>query len=571
MSEKSTERRNELTESLEHRARGGPVKLQEAFADDPKRFDRFSARLDDLLLDYSKCALDDAIVDQLIELAVQSGVGERRDAMFDGQPINGTEQRAVLHVALRNRSGKPVHLRVPDGEDEDVMPGIRETLDAMATFARGVRDGSITGARGKRITDVVNIGIGGSDFGPAMATLALAPYHNGPRIHYVSNVDGAHLHDTLRRLYAPTTMFVIASKTFTTVETMTNARTAREWVRKGLETVSFNGAESDERWTHSRPSDEEVGAQFAAVSTALDKVAEFGIREDRVFGFGEWVGGRYSLWSAIGLPLMIAIGPERFTEFLEGGHAMDRNFRETWGRDNLPMMLGLVGWWHRVACGYPARAVIPYDQRLSRLPAYLQQLDMESNGKGVHLDGSPAPVTGPIVFGEPGTNGQHAFFQLLHQGTDVVPVEFIVGAKGHEEHLAEHQELLLANCLAQSEALMRGRSEEEAFDLMRGKGMDEEEARRLAPHRAFPGERPSVTIMHERLTPHALGRLIALYEHRVFVEGALFGINSFDQWGVELGKELATNLLPVVRGEDAKGHDASTRGLIEHVRGLSAS
>ena len=321
--------------------------------------------------------------------------------------------------------------------------------------------------------------------------------------------------------------------------------------------------------------DEMVGAHFAAVSTALDKVSEFGIAPDRVFGFGEWVGGRYSLWSAIGLPLMIAIGPERFREFLDGGHAIDRNFREAEGRDNLALMLGLVGWWHRVACGYPSRAVIPYDQRLARLPAYLQQLDMESNGKGVRLDGSPADVTGPLVFGEPGTNGQHAFFQLLHQGTDVIPVEFIVAARPSEKYAFiledrrdEHHALLLANCFAQSEALMRGRSEDEAFGIMREKGMDEDEARRLAPHRAFPGERPSVTIMHEQLTPFALGRLIALYEHRVFVEGTLYGINSFDQWGVELGKELATNLLSVVKGEGGGGHDGSTTGLVEHARQL---
>ena len=545
-----SERRAEIIEELRHRAREEPVRLREAFDADPSRFERLSVRLDDLLLDYSKCALDDAIVDRLIELADVSGVAERRDAMLRGDAINETEGRAVLHTALRDSSDRQT--TAGEGEDaEEVKPGIRETLEQMSAFARGVRDGSITGHNGRRFTDVVNIGIGGSDLGPAMATQALAPFHDGPRLHFVSNIDGAHMADTLRRLLPSTTLFVVASKTFTTVETMTNARTAREWVARSV-------------------GEENAGGQFAAVSTALDKVAEFGIAEDRVFGFGEWVGGRYSLWSAIGLPIMLAIGPSRFDELLRGGEAIDRNFAEATGRDNLALMLGLVGWWHRVACSYPARAVIPYDQRLARLPAYLQQLDMESNGKGVRLDGSPAEVTGPVVFGEPGTNGQHAFFQLLHQGTDVVPVEFLVAARGHERHLSEHHKLLLANCLAQSEALMRGRTREEALEQMRSKGMDEERAEALAPHRTFPGERPSVTMLYDQLTPHALGRLVALYEHRVFVEGVLFGINSFDQWGVELGKELATGLLPVVKGDEpCEGHDASTCGLVAHARDLA--
>ena len=559
----------EITERLRQRAKDDPVRLNAAFDATPDRFDRYSSRMDDLLLDYSKCAVDDRIVDDLLVLAGSSGVFERRDAMFRGDAINETEYRAVLHIALR--APRDAHI---EANGKNVVPDINETLDAMVTFAEGVRSGSITGSNGRRITDIVNIGIGGSDLGPAMATLALAPYHNGPRVHYVSNIDGAHLTDTLKYLRAPTTLFVIASKTFTTVETMTNARSAREWVRRGLQTVRLATKEPvDEPVT-----DEMIGAHFVAVSTALDKVSEFGIAPDRVFGFGEWVGGRYSLWSAIGLPLMIAIGPERFREFLDGGHAIDRNFRDAEGRDNLPLMLGLMGWWHRAACGYASRAVIPYDQRLARLPAYLQQLDMESNGKGVRLDGSPADVTGPLVFGEPGTNGQHAFFQLLHQGTDVIPVEFIVAAKPSEKYAFiledrrdEHHALLLANCFAQSEALMRGRSEDEAFGIMRDKGLDEDEARRLAPHRAFPGERPSVTIMHEQLTPFALGRLIALYEHRVFVEGVLFGINSFDQWGVELGKELATNLLSVVKGESGGEHDGSTTGLVAHARKLQGA
>ncbi|TAM94819.1 MAG: glucose-6-phosphate isomerase, partial [Rhizobiaceae bacterium] len=361
----------------------------------------------------------------------------------------------------------------------------------------------------------------------------------------------AHIADTLKGLSAETTLFIIASKTFTTVETMTNAETAREWVAKAL------GPDA-------------VGHHFAAVSTALDKVAAFGIRRERVFGFWDWVGGRYSLWSAIGLPIMIAIGPDNFHSFLAGGHAMDEHFRSAPMLENLPFILGLVGYWHRVVCGYPALAVIPYDQRLARLPAYLQQLDMESNGKHVTLAGAPVDTpTGPLVWGEPGTNGQHAFFQLLHQGTDIIPIEFIAGAENHEPELKKHQDLLLSNVLAQSQALMRGRTLEEARAQLLAKGMDEERAAALAPHRVFAGNRPSITVLYRKLDPFALGRLIALYEHRVFVEGALFDINSFDQWGVELGKELATELLPVVEGKKSVSSlDASTAGLVAWIEAL---
>jgi len=414
-----------------------------------------------------------------------------------------------------------------------------------------VRSGRATGATGKKITDIVNIGIGGSDLGPAMATLALAPYHDGPRAHYVSNIDGAHIHDTLKGLSAETTLFIVASKTFTTVETMTNAATARKWVEKHL------GADA-------------VGKHFAAVSTALDLVAKFGIAPDRVFGFWDWVGGRYSVWGAIGLPVMIAVGPSNFRAFLSGAHEMDEHFRTTPLQKNLPALLGLIGWWHRVVCRYPARAVIPYDQRLSRLPAYLQQLDMESNGKSVTLEGGKVTTpTGPLVWGEPGTNGQHAFFQLLHQGTDIIPIEFLAAAKGHEPQLKHHHDLLLANCLAQSEALMKGRTLEEARAEMLAKGMKEEDVDRIAPHRVFSGDRPSITLLYRKLDPRTLGRLIALYEHRVFVEGVLYDINSFDQWGVELGKELATQLLPVVEGKENAGkRDASTAGLVAHIHHL---
>ncbi|MEO5756120.1 MAG: glucose-6-phosphate isomerase [Mesorhizobium sp.] len=532
----------------EHRAAASGT-MREAFAADPRRFEKFSAIDDDLLLDWSKCAVDARTMDLLGKLAEAADLDGRRAAMFSGKKINITEDRAVLHTALRNLTGKGVTV---DGQD--VKADVIAVLDAMGVFADAVRSGKATGATGKKITDIVNIGIGGSDLGPAMATLALAPYHDGPRAHYVSNIDGAHIHDTLKDLSAETTLFIIASKTFTTVETMTNAETARKWVQKAL------GKEA-------------VGKHFAAVSTALDLVAKFGIEADRVFGFWDWVGGRYSLWGAIGLPVMIAIGPKNFRAFLNGAHEMDEHFRTAPLASNLPALLGLVGWWHRVICKYPARAVIPYDQRLSRLPAYLQQLDMESNGKSVNLEGGAVMTpTGPLVWGEPGTNGQHAFFQLLHQGTDFIPVEFIAAAVGHEPDLKHQHDLLLANCLAQSEALMKGRTLEEARAQMLAKGMKPAAVDKIAPHRVFSGNRPSMTILYRKLDPHTFGRLIALYEHRVFVEGTLFDINSFDQWGVELGKELATGLLPVVEGkESAAKRDASTAGLVGYIHQLRGS
>ena len=524
----------------EHRAANRRMRMRDAFAADPGRFARFSLILDDLLLDWSKCAVTDETVALLVRLAEAAGLEERRAEMLGGERINVTEDRAVLHTALRDRSGHALFL---DGAD--IMQDVHAVLAAMGRFAEAIRSGAAKGATGRPFTDVVNIGIGGSDLGPAFATLALAPYHDGPRAHFVSNIDGAHIADTLKPLDPETTLFIVASKTFTTVETMTNAATARNWLAGRL----GRGA---------------VGHHFCAVSTALDKVAAFGIAPDRVFGFWDWVGGRYSLWSAIGLPIMIAVGAGNFSRFLEGAHHLDRHFADAPLARNLPVMLGLVGYWHRIACAYPARAVIPYDQRLARLPAYLQQLDMESNGKRVTLDGAPVTTpTGPLVWGEPGTNGQHAFFQLLHQGTDVIPVEFIAAAQGHEPELKHHHDLLLANCLAQSEALMRGRTLEEATAQLAARGLPEAEVARLSYHRVFPGDRPSVTILYRQLDPYALGRLIALYEHRVFVEGVLFGINSFDQWGVELGKELATELLPVVEGKaSAAGRDSSTAGLV---------
>ncbi|WP_244607300.1 glucose-6-phosphate isomerase [Bosea sp. CS1GBMeth4] len=528
-----------------HRTRTVAQHLREIFAADPQRFAGFSARLDDLLLDYSKTAVSAETMRLLLALAEAAEVAAKRDAMFAGEPINTTEGRAVLHTALRNQSDRPVMVG-----GVDVMPEVRATLARMSAFAEGIRGGAIAAADGGRFSDVVNIGIGGSDLGPVMATLALAPYHDGPRLHYVSNVDGAHIADTLARLDPARTLVIVASKTFTTIETMTNAATARRWIAGALGEAA-------------------VGRHFAAVSTALDKVAAFGIAPDRIFGFWDWVGGRYSVWSAIGLPVMIAVGSENFRAFLAGAHAMDEHFRSAPLARNLPVLLGLIGLWHRESCGYPARAVLPYDQRLARLPAYLQQLDMESNGKRVHkAGGAVTRPTGPLVWGEPGTNGQHAFFQLLHQGTDIIPCEFLVAAEGHEPELAHQHRLLLANCLAQSEAMMKGRTLEEAKAQLAGQGLSPEAVEQLAPHKVFPGNRPSVTIAYRKLDPFTLGRLIALYEHRVFVEAAVFDINAFDQWGVELGKELATALLPVIEGKASpEAHDSSTAGLARYLTG----
>ncbi|GGL74185.1 glucose-6-phosphate isomerase [Wenxinia marina] len=507
---------------------------------DADRAATFSVRVGEMLFDYSKTNLDETALGLLTDLLDRTGVAAKRGAMFAGAAINETEGRAVLHTALRNLDGGPVEV---DGQD--VMPGVLATLDRMAQFAADVRDGRVTG-QGGRITDVVNIGIGGSDLGPAMATRALAPYHDGPRCHFVSNVDPADISEVLAGLDPATTLVIVASKTFTTIETMTNARTAKAWMSERVADPT---------------------AQFAALSTDLQKTGAFGIPETRVFGFEDWVGGRYSMWGPIGLSLMIAIGPEAFRAFLRGGQAMDRHFQAAEWRDNMPALLAMVGLWHNQVCGYPTRAVLPYDNRLGRLPAYLQQLEMESNGKGVSMDGETLQVpSGPVVWGEPGTNGQHAFYQLIHQGTQVVPCEFLVAARGHEDDLHHQHRLLVANCLAQSEALMKGRTLDEAREKVRGK-YDGDELERQAKHRVFPGNRPSTTLAYPQLTPETLGMIVALYEHRVFVEGAVLGINSYDQWGVELGKELATALGPVVEGEeDAGGKDGSTAALVGFLR-----
>ena len=543
-----------LWEKLEalHKAQAGR-RIAELCAD-PARFDRFSAQADGLLLDYSKTALDAESLTALADLARACGVEQRRAAMFAGAPINETEGRAVLHTALRADAGRADAGKEAGSDAEtvirhagqDVMPELRATRARMVDFAAALRAGRVR-LQGGRATDVVNIGIGGSDLGPAMAVQALAPYCDGPRCHFVSNVDGAHLHDTLRRLNPATTLVIVASKTFTTQETMTNAQSARAWLAADVA---------------------DPGAHFVALSSAMERVRDFGISPERVFGFSDWVGGRYSVWGPIGLSLMIAIGPERFDEFLSGAAAMDGHFQQAPLTENLPVLLALVGVWHRQICGYPTRAVLPYDQRLALLPAYLQQLEMESNGKRVAMDGSDlARPSGPVVWGAPGTNGQHAFFQMIHQGTDIVPCEFMIAAQGHEPGLAHHHDLLIANCLAQAQALMTGRDLDAARALMAAQGLEGEAQERQARHRVFPGNRPSVMLAYDRLTPFRLGQILALYEHRVFVEGVILGINSFDQWGVELGKELANALAPVVQGaRGTEGLDGSTAGLIGFLR-----
>lgn len=512
---------------------------------DAARAEEFSIRVGDMLFDYSKTNIDAAARDMLIGLLDATGVAEKREAMFTGAKINDTEGRAVLHTALRNLDGGPV---VVDGQD--VVPGVRETLKRMEAFATDVRNGRFRGAGGA-VEDVINIGIGGSDLGPAMAVRALSPYHDGPRCHFVSNVDPGDIAEVLAKCDPATTLVIVASKTFTTIETMTNARTAKAWMGERVD---------------------DPAAQFAALSTDLAKTGAFGIDPSRVFGFEDWVGGRYSMWGPIGLSLMIAIGPAAFRAFLRGGQAMDVHFRAADWHENMPAMLALVGLWHNQVCGHATRAVLPYDNRLARLPAYLQQLEMESNGKRVSMDGADLTVhSGPVVWGEPGTNGQHAFYQLIHQGTRVVPCEFLVAARGHEEELHHQHQLLIANCLAQAEALMKGRSLDEARAIMAKKGLTGAELERQARHRVFPGNRPSTMLAYPQLTPFVLGQIIALYEHRVFVEGAVLGLNSYDQWGVELGKELATALGPVVEGKaGTEGKDGSTAQIVGFLRANGA-
>ena len=527
-----------------HHSELGKPHLRDLFAADPERFARFSLSLGDLTLDYSKNRIVPETMPLLVALAERAGLAELRDAMFSGEPINLTENRAVLHVALRAPRGGDIRV---DGRN--VLPEVHAELDRFLAFADQIRSGGIRGFAADRFTDVVNIGIGGSDLGPAVAVAALSPYRGaGPKVHCVSNVDGAHLADTLAGLDAERTLFLVASKTFTTSETMTNAASARAWLAYRLGEAG-------------------IADHFAAISTNVEKVGEFGIRPERVFGFWDWVGGRYSVWSAIGLPLAISIGAENFRRFLAGARRMDEHFRDAPFAGNMPVILGLLGIWYRNVWDFRTHAVLPYDQRLSRFAAYLQQLDMESNGKRVTRDSKLVEYrTGPIVWGEPGTTGQHAFFQLLHQGTEIVPADFLVAAQPHEE-MGDHHAKLVANCLAQTEALAFGKTEAEVRAELEKSGLSGEALEKLLLHKVFPGNRPTNTLLYRRLDPETLGMLIALYEHKVFVQGAIWDINSFDQWGVELGKALATRLLPVVcGGEAAEALDGSTRGLVNRLR-----
>jgi glucose-6-phosphate isomerase len=520
--------------------------LRELFAQDPRRFERFSLRLDDLLLDYSKHRITAETMRLLFDLAQQAEVEGWRDRMFAGEKVNSTENRAVLHVALRNRSGSPI---LVDGVD--VMPGVTAVLEKIRGFSERVRSGAWLGATGESITDVVNIGIGGSDLGPLMVCEALKPYQSlDLRPHFVSNVDGAHLTHTIARLDPARTLFIVASKTFTTQETMTNAASARAWLTSAL-------------------GEDAVAKHFVAVSTNAAAVARFGIDTANMFEFWDWVGGRYSLWSAIGLPIVLACGFDRFLELLEGAHTMDEHFRTTPLDRNLPVVLAVLGVWYRNFLGASTMALLPYDQHLHRFAAYFQQGDMESNGKSVRRDGFSADYeTGPIIWGEPGTNGQHAFFQLLHQGTDLIPADFFAAAQS-QTPLSDHHEKLLANFLAQTEALAFGKTAEAARAELERRGLSGEALEALLPHKVFEGNRPTTSILYERLTPQRLGSLIALYEHKIFVQGIIWGINSFDQWGVELGKELASRILPELEGDaPITSHDSSTNGLINHIKRL---
>jgi glucose-6-phosphate isomerase len=524
--------------------------VRELFAADPDRFAKFHVAIDDLLFDYSKQRLTGETMKLLFDLAAAAGLEQRRAALFAGETVNPTEHRAALHMALRNVSGKPMK-----AQGQDVMPDVIAVRDRMGDFAEAIRSGTIKGASGKPFTDIVNIGIGGSDLGPAMAARALSPYvQKGLSLHFVSNVDGADLGDVLKVVPLETTLFIVCSKTFTTLETMTNAQSAREAVAAKL-------------------GEKAVVDHFAAVSTQLDKIAEFGIAEDRVFGFWDWVGGRYSVWSAIGLSVMIGIGRDHFHEFLAGGQDIDEHFVSAPLEKNIPALMGLIEVWNHNILDYATQAVIPYDNRLARFPAYLQQLEMESNGKHTQLDGSEADMaTSPIIFGEPGTNGQHAFFQMLHQGTEPVPIDFLLAAKPTDAD-QHHHDLLAANCFAQGEALMRGRTLDEVKALLKKQGLDDAAIATLAPHKTFEGSRPTSTFLYTSLTPRALGRLIALYEHKVFTMGVIWNIGSFDQWGVELGKELAGRLVPIVsdKTKSTADLDSSTAGLIEGMRRLAAS
>ena len=529
----------------DHHASMATAQMRDLFAADPGRFERFSILWEDMIVDYSKHRITTETMSLLLSLARESDVASWRDRMFAGERINFTEGRAVLHTALRNRSDRPVTV---DGVD--VMPGVRKVLSHMREFSDAVRSGDWRGCTGKKITDIVNIGIGGSDLGPVMVTEALKPYAApGLRTHFVSNVDGTHIAETLKPLAPDRTLFIIASKTFTTQETIANARTAREWF---LREVQDEGA---------------IARHFVALSTNEKEAVKFGIDRSNMFEFWDWVGGRYSLWSAIGLSIAVAIGMDNFEELLAGAYAMDEHFRTAPPERNIPVILALLGIWYNNFFGAATHAILPYDQYLHRFPAYFQQGDMESNGKRTSREGETVDyLTGPVIWGEPGTNGQHAFYQLIHQGTRLIPVDFIAPLQSHNP-VGDHHVLLLSNVFAQAEALMKGKTADEVRPELVAAGMKGEALERLLPHKVFEGNRPSTTILLHKITPASLGKLVALYEHKIFVQGIIWNINSFDQWGVELGKQLAGKILPELSSPaTVTTHDSSTRGLINYYK-----
>ena len=517
------------------------VRMRDLFAADPQRFERYSFQFEELLLDYSKNRINDETLRLLFTLARDSDLPAWIERMFNGEAINFTEHRAVLHTALRNSSDKPVYV---DGEN--VMPEVNRVLEQMRAFTQRVREGEWKGYTAQAITDVVNIGIGGSDLGPVMVTEALIPYGDRLAVHFVSNVDGSQISDTLARLNPETTLFLVASKTFTTQETITNAMQARSWLLA------------------SAPDDSAVARHFVALSTNREAVQAFGIDPANMFEFWDWVGGRYSLWSAIGLSIALYVGMDRFEELLAGAHEMDLHFRSAPLEKNMPVVLAMLGIWYHNFFDADSHAILPYDEHLHRLPAYLQQADMESNGKRITRNGDVTDyATGPIIWGEPGTNGQHAFFQLIHQGTLLIPADFLTAVNPHHT-LHEQQQILFSNYIAQTEALMRGKSEAEAREELTTDGLGEADIDELLLHKVFPGNKPSNSLLYPRLTPHLLGMLIALYEHKIFVQGIIWRINSFDQWGVELGKQLAKKIqAELQQGGVAQPHDASTKGLLD--------
>jgi len=529
----------------EHYREVEPLHMRDLFAKDPSRFDKFHLQFNDILVDYSKNRITEETMRLLYALAREVQLDRWIERMFSGEKINVTENRAVLHVALRNRANRPIYV---DGKD--VMPEVNASLAHMREFTEAVRSGRWRGYTGKAITDIVNIGIGGSDLGPVMVTEALKPYGKPDlRVHFVSNVDGTHIAETLKRVHPETTLFSIASKTFTTQETLVNAHTAREWFL---------------RQAHDEAA---IAKHFVALSTNEKEVVKFGIDPKNMFVFWDWVGGRYSLWSAIGLSIALYIGMDNFEELLTGAFEMDEHFRNTPFEQNIPVTLGLLGVWYNNFFGAQTHAILPYDQYMHRFPAYFQQGDMESNGKRVDRDGHVVDYsTGPIIWGEPGTNGQHAFYQLIHQGTKLIPCDFIAPIETHNP-VGEHHKILLSNFFAQTEALMRGKTEEEVRRELEAAGMSGEALERLVPHKVFPGNRPTNSILVQKITPRTLGSLIAMYEHKIFTQGIVWNINSFDQWGVELGKQLAKTILPELEGDqEVTGHDSSTNGLINHYK-----